>query len=162
MVKYIVVLLCGALSVSCIFDTEECFVEMPSTPVVLEGEHTISFTIGFDSSTTRVACNPTDEKVPFDHYIQPGTLRVMLTDTLNNTIGEIERLYIWPTNEAQTEFKFTGKLPDGLIFDPKKPNISCSLLSMRHPRLSTRSLRYTISSNSILATRRVLYLCGVL
>lgn len=112
-------LLCGALSVSCIFDTEECFVEMPSTPVVLEGEHTISFTIGFDSSTTRLDCNPTEEKVPFDHYIQPGTLRVMLTDTSNNTIGEIERLYIWPTNEAQTEFKFTGKLPDGLIFDPE-------------------------------------------
>lgn len=92
---------------------------MPSTPVVLEGEHTISFTIGFDSSTTRLDCNPTEEKVPFDHYIQPGTLRVMLTDTSNNTIGEIERLYIWPTNEAQTEFKFTGKLPDGLIFDPE-------------------------------------------
>ena len=96
--------------------------EIPSTPVVLEGEHTISFTIGFDSSITRVDCNPTDEKVPFDHYIQPGTLRVMLTTPDNVTLGEIERISIWPTNQAQTEFKFMGKLPVGLVFDPQNPN----------------------------------------
>ena len=45
----------------------------------------------------------------------------MLTDTENNAIGEIERLYIWPTNEKQTEFEFTGKLPDRLVFDPENP-----------------------------------------
>ncbi|MEE0863543.1 MAG: hypothetical protein U0L61_00230 [Alistipes sp.] len=115
MVKYVVVLLCGILSVSCIFDAENC--PIVTEPIVVEGERTISFTIGFNNSTTRVKCDPTDQSVPFDYYIDPGTLRVMLTDTNNNAIGEVERLYIWPTNEAQTEFEFTGKLPDGLRFD---------------------------------------------
>ena len=121
LVKYLLVLICGVLSVSCIFDTEQCITQIPTHPVVLEGEHTISFTIGFDTSTTRVECDTTNYAVPFDYHIDPGTLRVMLTDTENNAIGEIERLYIWPTNEKQTEFEFTGKLPDGLVFDPKKP-----------------------------------------
>ena len=91
------------------------------TPIVLEGERTISFTIGFDLSTTRVECDETDRKVPFDHYIQPGTLRVKMTDTDNTIIGEVERLSIWPTNAEQTEFMFTGKLPDGFVFDPASP-----------------------------------------
>lgn len=121
LVKYLLVLICGVLSVSCIFDTEQCITQIPTHPVVLEGEHTISFTIGFDTSTTRVECDETDYAVPFDYHIDPGTLRVMLTDTENNAIGEIERLYIWPTNEKQTEFEFTGKLPEGLVFDPAKP-----------------------------------------
>lgn len=120
LVKYVVVLLCGILSVSCIFDAENC--PIVTEPIVVEGERTISFTIGFNNSTTRVECDPTDESVPFDYYIDSGTLRVMLTDTDNNAIGEVERLYIWPTNEAQTEFEFTGKLPDGLEFDPAAPN----------------------------------------
>lgn len=122
LVKYLVVLICGVLSASCIFDAEQCVTEIPLHPVVLEGEHTISFTIGFDASTTRVECDETDYAVPFDYRIDPGTLRVMLTDTENNAIGEVERLYIWPTNDKQTEFEFTGKLPDGLVFDPEKPN----------------------------------------
>lgn len=120
MVKYVVVLLCGILSVSCIFDAENC--PIVTEPIVVEGERTISFTIGFNNSTTRVECDPTDESVPFDYYIDPGTLRVMLTDTANNAIGEVERLYIWPTNETQTEFEFTGKLPEGLVFKPEAPN----------------------------------------
>ena len=120
LVKYIAVLLCSILSVSCVFDAEKNCVQM--TPVVLEGERTISFTIGFDHSTTRVECDETDRKVPFDHYIQPGTLRVMMTDTDNTIIGEVERLSIWPTNAEQTEFMFTGKLPDGFVFDPASPN----------------------------------------
>ena len=95
MVKYLLVLICGVLSVSCIFDTEQCATEIPMHPVVLEGEHTISFTIGFDTSTTRVECDTTNYAVPFDYHIDPGTLRVMLTDTENNAIGEIERLYIY-------------------------------------------------------------------
>ena len=132
--KYVVVLLCSILSVSCIFDTDECFVEIPSTPVVLEGEHTISFTIGFDSSITRLDCNPTDERVPFDHYIQPGTLRVMLTTPDNVTLGEIERISIWPTNQAQTEFKFMGKLPVGLVFDPQNPNYKLFALVNAPPK----------------------------
>ena len=122
LVKYIVALICGILSVSCVFDTGDCPTYIPTTPVVLEGERTISFTIGLNESTTRVDCSETDESVPFDYYINPGTLRVMLTDTDNNAIGEVERLYIWPTNERQTEFEFTGKLPDGLVFDPAAPN----------------------------------------
>lgn len=134
MVKYVVVLLCSMLSVSCIFDTDGCLVEIPSTPVVLEGEHTISFTIGFDGSVTRVDCNETEDKVPFDYLIHPGTLRVMLTDKSNNTLGEIERLYIWPTNESHTEFMFTGKLPDGLVFDPANPNYKLFALVNAPPK----------------------------
>ena len=122
MVKYLAVLICGVLSVSCVFDTEKCPTQPPMHPVELDGEHTISFTIGFDATTTRVACDTTDYAVPFDYHINPGTLRVMLTDTDNNAIGEVERLYIWPTNETQTEFEFTGKLPDRMFFDPEKPN----------------------------------------
>ena len=122
LVKYLVVLICGVLSASCIFDAEQCVTEIPLHPVVLEGEHTISFTIGFDASTTRVQCDTTNYAVPFDYRIDPGTLRVMLTDTANNAIGEVERLYIWPTNDKQTEFEFTGKLPDRLEFDPENPN----------------------------------------
>ena len=132
--KYIVVLLCGMLSVSCIFDMERCPVEMPSTPVVLEGEHTISFTIGFDGSITRVDCDTTEEKAPFDHYIQPGTLRVMLTTSDNVTLGEIERIGIWPTNESQTEFKFIGKLPEGFVFDPQSPDYKLFALVNAPPK----------------------------
>ena len=122
LVKYLAVLICGVLSVSCVFDTEKCPTQPPMHPVELDGEHTISFTIGFDATTTRVACDTTDYAVPFDYHINPGTLRVMLTDTDNNAIGEVERLYIWPTNETQTEFEFTGKLPDRMVFDPENPN----------------------------------------
>ena len=122
LVKYLVVLICGVLSVSCVFDTEKCPTQPPMHPVELDGEHTISFTIGFDATTTRVECDTTDYAVPFDYHINPGTLRVMLTDTDNIAIGEVERLYIWPTNETQTEFEFTGKLPDGMVFDPANPN----------------------------------------
>lgn len=119
MVKYVVVLLCGILSVSCIFDAENC--PIVTEPIVVEGERTISFTIGFNNSTTRVTCDTTKYSVPFDYYIDPGTLRVMLTDTDNNAKGEVERLYIWPTNAEQTEFEFTGKLPEGLVFNTKEP-----------------------------------------
>ena len=87
MVKYIVALICGILSVSCVFDTGDCPTYIPTTPVVLEGERTISFTIGLNESTTRVECDTTDYAVPFDYHINPGTLRVMLTDTANNAIG---------------------------------------------------------------------------
>ena len=97
LVKYIVALLCGILSASCVFDTEQCPVALD--PVVLDGERTISFTIGLNHADTRVECDPTDDKVPFDHHIEPGTLRVMVTDINNNTIGEIERLSVWPTNQ---------------------------------------------------------------
>lgn len=120
MVKYIVVLLCSILSVSCVFDAEKNCVQM-TTPVVLEGERTISFTIGFNHSTTRVECGTTPDKVPFDHYIIPGTLRVMMTTADNTTLGEIERISVWPTNAEQTEYMFTGRIPDGLVFDPASP-----------------------------------------
>jgi hypothetical protein len=66
-VKYIVALICGVLSASCIFDAEQCPTQTPMPPVVLEGEHTISFTIGFDTATTRVKCDDTDYNVPFDY-----------------------------------------------------------------------------------------------
>ena len=122
LVKYLAVLICGVLSVSCVFDTEKCPTQPHMHPVELDGEHTISFTIGFDATTTRVACDTTNYAVPFDYHINPGTLRVMLTDTDNIAIGEVERLYIWPTNETQTEFEFTGKLPGGMFFDPANPN----------------------------------------
>lgn len=108
--------------------------ETPSTPVVLEGEHTISFAIGFDGTVTRVDCNPTEEKVPFDYYIHPGTLRVMLTTPDNITLGEIERISIWPTNQAQTEFMFTGKLPEGMVFDPQNPNYKLFALVNAPPK----------------------------
>lgn len=121
LVKYIVALMCSMLSVSCIFDADKCPISVEPEIVVITGEHTISFTIGFNDTTTRVECEETDESVPFDYYINPGTLRVMLTDTNNNAIGEIERLYIWPTNEKQTQFEFTGKLPEGMKFDSSKP-----------------------------------------
>lgn len=132
LVKYIVALLCGILSVSCVFDTEQCPVALD--PVVLDGERTISFTIGLNHADTRVKCDPTNDKVPFDHHIEPGTLRVMVTDINNNTIGEIERLSVWPTNQEQTEFKFTGKLPDGFVFDPQNPKYKFFALVNAPPR----------------------------
>ena len=113
--------MCSMLSVSCIFDADKCPISVEPEIVVITGEHTISFTIGFNDTTTRVECEETAESVPFDYYINPGTLRVMLTDTENNAIGEIERLYIWPTNEKQTQFEFTGKLPEGMVFNSLEP-----------------------------------------
>ena len=75
---------------------------------MLKDERTISFTIGSDESITRVECNPTDEGVPFDYYIDPLTVRAMLLNLDNTPIGEITRLNIWPTNQEQTQFKVTG------------------------------------------------------
>ena len=113
--KYIVVLICSIISVSCVFDNEECY-------VVLKDERTISFTIGSDESITRVECNPTDEGVPFDYYIDPLTVRAMLLNLDNTPIGEITRLNIWPTNQEQTQFKVTGVLPKDMkvnLTDPR-------------------------------------------
>ena len=118
LVKYIIVLLCGMLSVSCIFDNELCY-------IVLDGERTISFTIGCDESLTRVECNPTNEGVPFDYYIDPTTVRAMLLNTDNTPIGEISRLQIWPTNQEQTQFQITGVLPKNMeinLQDPRLPD----------------------------------------
>lgn len=119
LVKYIIVLLCGMLSVSCIFDNELCY-------IVLDGERTISFTIGCDESLTRVECNPTNEGVPFDYYIDPTTVRAMLLNTDNTPIGEISRLQIWPTNQEQTQFQITGVLPKNMEINLQDPR--CKLI----------------------------------
>lgn len=106
--------MCSMLLVSCVFDTEpQC--------MLIEGDRTVSFTISLNEAATRVDCNQTDDKVPFDHYIQLGTLRVMMTQMDNTVIGEIERMSVWPTNAEQTEFMFTGKLPEGFVFDAENP-----------------------------------------
>lgn len=119
LVKYIIVLLCGMLSVSCIFDNELCY-------IVLDGERTISFTIGCDESITRVECNPTNEGVPFDYYIDPTTVRAMLLNTDNTPIGEISRLQIWPTNQEQTQFQIIGVLPKNMEINLQDPR--CKLI----------------------------------
>ena len=119
LVRYIVGLLCGILSVSCIFDNELCY-------IVLDGERTISFTIGCDESLTRVECNPTNEGVPFDYYIDPTTVRAMLLNLDNTPIGEISRLQIWPTNQEQTQFKITGVLPKNMEINLQDPR--CKLI----------------------------------
>ena len=119
LVKYIVVLLCGILSVSCVFDNEQCY-------IVLDGERTISFTIGCDESLTRVECNPTNEGVPFDYYIDPTTVRAMLLNTDNTSIGDIGRLQIWPINQEQTQFKITGVLPKNMEINLQDPR--CKLI----------------------------------
>ena len=82
LVKYIVVLICSMLAVSCVYDNEDCY-------VVLRDERTISFTIGSDESITRVQCEETNEGVPFDYYIDPVTGRAMLLNPDNTPIGEI-------------------------------------------------------------------------
>lgn len=119
LVKYIVVLLCGILSTSCVFDDEQCY-------IVLDGERTISFTIGCDESLTRVECNPTNEGVPFDYYIDPTTVRAMLLNTDNTSIGDIGRLQIWPINQEQTQFKITGVLPKNMEINLQDPR--CKLI----------------------------------
>ena len=119
LVKYIVVLLCGILSVSCVFDNEQCY-------IVLDGERTISFTIGCDESLTRVECDPTNEGVPFDYYIDPTTVRAMLLNLDNTPIGEISRLQIWPTNQEQTQFQIIGVLPKNMEINLQDPR--CKLI----------------------------------
>lgn len=119
LVKYIVVLLCGILSTSCVFDDEQY-------RIVLDGERTISFTIGCDESLTRVECDPTNEGVPFDYYIDPTTVRAMLINLDNTPIGEISRLQIWPINQEQTQFKITGVLPKNMEINLQDPR--CKLI----------------------------------
>jgi hypothetical protein len=94
--------------------------------IVLDGERTISFIIGCDESLTRVECNPTNEGVPFDYYIDPTTVRAMLLNLDNTPIGEISRLQIWPTNQEQTQFKITGVLPKNLEINLQDPR--CKLI----------------------------------
>lgn len=119
LVKYIVVLLCGILLTSCVFDDEQY-------RIVLDGERTISFTIGCDESLTRVECDPTNEGVPFDYYIDPTTVRAMLLNLDNTPIGEISRLQIWPINQEQTQFKITGVLPKNMEINLQDPR--CKLI----------------------------------
>lgn len=93
---------------------------------MLDGERTISFTIGCDESLTRVECDPTNEGVPFDYYIDPTTVRAMLLNLDNTPIGEIGRLQIWPINQEQTQFKITGVLPKNMEIDLQDPR--CKLI----------------------------------
>lgn len=126
LVKYIVVLLCGILSTSCVFDDEQC-------RIVLDGERTISFTIGCDESLTRVECNPTNEGVPFDYYIDPTTVRAMLLNLDNSPIGEIGRLQIWPINQEQTQFKITGVLPENMEINLQDPRCKIVVIANTVP-----------------------------
>ena len=119
MVKHIVGLLCGILSTSCVFDDEQCY-------IVLDGERTISFTIGCNESVTRVHCVTTPEGRPFDYYIDPTTVRAMLLNLDNTPIGEIGRLQIWPINQEQTQFKITGVLPKNMEINLQDPR--CKLI----------------------------------
>lgn len=126
LVKYIVVLICSMLAVSCVYDNEECY-------VVLKDERTISFTIGSDESITRVQCNPTNEGVPFDYYIDPVTVRAMLLNPDNTPIGEITQLYFWPTNQEQTQFKVTGVLPKDMKVNTSNPQCKIVVIANAKP-----------------------------
>lgn len=126
LVKYIVVLLCGILSASCVFDDEQCY-------IVLDGERTISFTIGCNESVTRVHCVTTPEGRPFDYYIDPTTVRAMLLNTDNTPIGEIGRLQIWPINQEQTEFKITGVLPKNMEINLQDPRCKLVVIANTAP-----------------------------
>ena len=93
---------------------------------MLDGERTISFTIGCNESVTRVDCVTTPDGMPFDYYIDPTTVRAMLLNTDNTSIGEISRLQIWPTNQEQTQFKITGVLPKNMEINLQDPR--CKLI----------------------------------
>lgn len=126
LVKYIVVLICSMLAVSCVYDNEECY-------VVLKDERTISFTIGSDESITRVDCIETNEGVPFDYYIDPVTVRAMLLNPDNTPIGEITQLYFWPTNQEQTQFKVTGVLPKDMKVNTSNPQCKIVVIANAKP-----------------------------
>ncbi len=119
-------LLCGILSVSCVFDSEQCY-------MLLDGERTISFTIGCNESQTRVECEPTDEGVPFDYYIDPTSVRAMLLKLDNTPIGEIERLQIWPTNQEQTQFRIVGVLPENMEVNLSDPRCKIMIIANTVP-----------------------------
>lgn len=48
----------------------------------------------------------------FENKIQPDGLRVIVYTTDNVKLGEVQDLYYWPSNEALTEYKFMGNMPE--------------------------------------------------
>ena len=111
-VKYLLLLWAGILAASCIFDADRCV--MPD-----DEPRSVMFTVSLENQMTKAAWSegydPSEVGVPFDFRIMPDELSVVVFATDGTSIGTIQNLYYWPTNESQTEFQFVGQMPEQFV-----------------------------------------------
>lgn len=110
LLKYLLITLIGTLPVSCVFDDGAACIETSSAP------HNIQFTVSLaQHGTTRATWGDEyteDPGTAFENRILPDAMRVAVYTADNVKLGDVENLYYWPTNDAHTEFKFTGAMPE--------------------------------------------------
>ena len=108
-VKYLVLLMAGILSASCVFDADQCVI-----PV--DEPRTVIFTVALDNQRTKAAWGDgyslNEEGVPFDYRIIPENLRVVVYAQDGTPLGSIKDLYFWPENELHTVYRFMGEMPE--------------------------------------------------
>ena len=110
-IKYIMLLIVGIVSVSCEFDADRCIMST-------EEPHGVMFTLSLKGQHIRAAWNeeyPSKEAVPFDYRIIPDDLRMVVLAEDGTRVGEISDLDYWPLNEEHTIFQFMGQLPAEVI-----------------------------------------------
>lgn len=110
LLKYLLVGFMSIVSSACVVNEET----RPLMPIGQSSD--IIFTLKLDYAPTRATWEedyPSDDGAPFDYRIQPNALRVFVTDTNNELIGELTNLSFWPANEAHTQFRFIGRMPEG-------------------------------------------------
>ena len=111
-VKYLLLLWAGILAASCIFDADRCV--MPD-----DEPRSVTFTVSLENQMTKAAWgdgyDPSKVGVPFDSRIMPDELSVVVFAKDGTSIGTIQNLYFWPTNESQTEFQFVGQMPEQFV-----------------------------------------------
>lgn len=106
-VKYLMLLVVGILSASCIFDGERCYIPA-------DEPHEIIFTVSVEGQRTRATWDeeyPSEVGVPFDYRIIPEQLRMVVLTADGTRLGEVNDVSYWPINDTHTEFQFMGRMP---------------------------------------------------
>lgn len=116
--KYMMMLLLCTVVLSCRNDND-CIEPALSSRNVM-------FTIALDSHKGSRAAWGEDytstEATGFESRIMPGELRVAVYTVDGEKLGEVQDLNYWPINEAHTEYRFVGAMPQGFVshFDSRE------------------------------------------
>ena len=109
--KYIMGLVLSIVSVSCVFDADECLIPNDSP-------RGITFSLSLENHRTRSTWGedyPKEEGVPFDYRINKDQVGMLILAENGTPVGKVEDLDVWASNAAHTTFQFYGQLPQEFV-----------------------------------------------
>lgn len=109
--KYIMGLVLSIVSVSCVFDADECLIPNDSP-------RGITFSLSLETRRSRSTWGedyPKEEGVPFDYRIKKDQVSMLILAEDGTPVGKVEDLDVWASNEAHTTFQFYGQLPQEFV-----------------------------------------------